>query len=94
MYFCISSSVFARWLLVALIPAICFATASASAAEPFVGMKAGEERTFGALKMKFCWCPPGKFTMGSPADEAERRENEDRVRCDINTELLDGKVRK
>ena len=66
MYFCISSRVFGGWLLVALIAAICFATACVSAAEPFVGMKPGEERAYSALKMVFCWCPRGKFTMGSP----------------------------
>jgi sulfatase modifying factor 1 len=80
MKFCISSRVFGGWLLVALITAICFATASASAVEPFSGaMKAGEERAYGALKMKFCWCPRGKFTMGSPADEAGHQRNEDQV---------------
>lgn len=40
------------------------AAPSAFAAEPFFGMKEGEERAFGALKMKFRWCPAGVFTMG------------------------------
>ena len=26
------------------------------------GTKAGEERSFGVLQMKLCWCPPGEFT--------------------------------
>jgi sulfatase modifying factor 1 len=43
------------------------------------GTKAGEERSFGELQMKFCWCPAGKFTMGSPADEAGRFGHEDQV---------------
>jgi hypothetical protein len=43
------------------------------------GTKAGEERAFGELQMKFCWCPAGKFTMGSPADEAGHRGNEGQV---------------
>ena len=30
----------------------------------FTGGKAGEEREVGGVKV--CWCPPGKFTMGSP----------------------------
>ena len=29
--------------------------------------------------MKLCWCPPGKFTMGSAASEAERGSNENQV---------------
>ena len=37
-----------------------------------VGSKAGEEWNGNALGMKFCWCPPGKFTMGSPITEKER----------------------
>jgi serine/threonine protein kinase/formylglycine-generating enzyme required for sulfatase activity len=28
------------------------------------------------MKMKFCWIPPGKATLGSPATEAERRPDE------------------
>ena len=65
-----------RWHPLAVISLICFA-ASASAAEPIAGaMKAGEERAFGALKMKFCWCPAGMFTMGSPVDKDGRRANE------------------
>ena len=48
-----------------------------SQADPFVGGKAGEERDIFGLK--FCWCPPGKFTMGSPPDEPERRPGEDQV---------------
>jgi serine/threonine protein kinase len=35
------------------------------------GKKAGDEWSNG-LKMKFCWCPPGRFTMGSPLEEKDR----------------------
>lgn len=39
------------------------------------GEKAGEVREFaGELKIKFCWCPPGEFTMGSPPDEPGRTD--------------------
>jgi sulfatase modifying factor 1 len=80
MHFCIRSRFFCRCLLVTSIAAICFATACASAVEPFSGaMKAGEERAYSALKMKFCYCPASKFKMGSPADEAGHRESEDQV---------------
>jgi formylglycine-generating enzyme required for sulfatase activity len=34
----------------------------------FIGAQPGQERDDNGLKMRFCWCPPGTFTMGSPAD--------------------------
>jgi formylglycine-generating enzyme required for sulfatase activity len=45
------------------------------AAEP----KPGEERDFEIAKgvtMRFCWIPPGKATLGSPATELDRLEHE------------------
>jgi formylglycine-generating enzyme required for sulfatase activity len=44
---------------------------------PFAGAKAGEKREVARLEL--CWCPPGKFRMGSPPDEPERRPGEDQV---------------
>jgi formylglycine-generating enzyme required for sulfatase activity len=41
--------------------------------------KPGEQREFeiaDGVKMKFCWIPPGKATLGSPATEEKRREDE------------------
>jgi len=32
----------------------------------FAGVAAGQQWDDNGLKMKFCWCPAGKFTMGSP----------------------------
>ena len=32
--------------------------------KPSAGTKAGEEWSDNSLKMKFCWCPAGKFQMG------------------------------
>ncbi len=49
--------------------------AIAPAANLPVGLKAGEEWV-NALGMVFCWCPPGKFTMGSDAHEANRDDDE------------------
>jgi formylglycine-generating enzyme required for sulfatase activity len=46
-------------------------------ADSFNGAKAGEKRVVGGVA--FCWCPAGKFTMGSPATEPERRPGEDQV---------------
>ena len=44
------------------------------ALEPSVGAQPGEERIFAGIK--FCWCPAGSFTMGSPESEAGRKKNE------------------
>jgi formylglycine-generating enzyme len=60
-------------------------TAIATIAQPararqsasFRGRKAGDARTVDAID--FCWCPPGRFVMGSPQSEPERRPGEDQV---------------
>jgi sulfatase modifying factor 1 len=39
--------------------------------------KPGAERTIAGIK--FCWCPPGRFRMGSPPGELERRPDETQV---------------
>src|SRR5438445_9280356 len=41
------------------------------------GTQAGEERKIAGIGL--CWCPPGKFIMGSPPGEPERRPDEDQV---------------
>jgi len=43
------------------------------------GTRAGEEWSDNTLKMKFCWCPPGEFTMGSPPSEPDRDDDENQV---------------
>jgi formylglycine-generating enzyme required for sulfatase activity len=43
----------------------------------FTGMQAGEERRLASIQL--CWCPPGKFIMGSPRTEPQRRPDEDQV---------------
>jgi formylglycine-generating enzyme required for sulfatase activity len=40
------------------------------------GSKAGDERSENVLNLKFLWCPPGQFVMGSPATEAGRNRGE------------------
>ena len=45
--------------------------------DSFAGLKAGDQREIGGLKL--CWCPPGKFIMGSPRTEPERRPGENQV---------------
>ncbi|HUF61580.1 MAG TPA: formylglycine-generating enzyme family protein [Verrucomicrobiales bacterium] len=45
----------------------------------FGGKGTAEEMVFdlgNGVELTLCWCPPGKFLMGSPATEAGRREDE------------------
>ena len=46
-------------------------------ADSFSGSKAGDECAVSGLKL--CWCPPGRFRMGSPPDEPDRRPDEAQV---------------
>src|SRR5438445_681869 len=55
----------------------------------FSGAKAGDERAVAGVKL--CWCPPGKFTMGSPPDEPERRPGEDQVEVTLTRGFWAGK---
>ena len=54
-----------------------FAAGLLGEARAFEGAKAGDEREVAGIKL--CWCPPGKFMMGSPPSEPERRPGEDQV---------------
>src|SRR5438270_7046302 len=67
--------------------------ASTAAAKPefsaFSGANAGDERAVAGIKL--CWCPPGKFTMGSPRDEPERRPGEDQVEVTLTRGFWAGK---
>jgi formylglycine-generating enzyme required for sulfatase activity len=56
---------------------------------PFVGKKAGEEREVAGVKL--CWCPPGKFVMGSPPDEPDRRPDEAQVEVTLTKGFWMGK---
>jgi sulfatase modifying factor 1 len=55
----------------------------------FTGSKAGDEREVHGIKL--CWCPLGKFTMGSPPDEPERRPGEDQVEVTLSKGFWTGK---
>lgn len=61
--------------LALLCASICVSGNAASAAE-FSGQKAGQLRDDNPFKLKFCWCPPGSFRMGSPSTEADREQQE------------------
>jgi formylglycine-generating enzyme required for sulfatase activity len=41
------------------------------------GRKPGDGREIEGIR--FCWCPAGRFVMGSPSSEPERRPGEDQV---------------
>ena len=49
----------------------------------FNGQQAGEQKTLGSMNLKVCWCPPGRFTMGSPIGEKDRYSEEDQVRVTL-----------
>jgi formylglycine-generating enzyme required for sulfatase activity len=49
----------------------------AARADSFVGSRAGEEREVAGVRL--CWCPPGRFLMGSPPGEIERRPDETQI---------------
>lgn len=51
--------------------------AQESKTDAFPGAKAGDERVVGGVKL--IWCPPGRFRMGSPPNEVERRYDEAQV---------------
>ena len=48
-----------------------------SATSPFTGRRANDERVVAGIRL--CWCPPGRFTMGSPAGEPGHRADEEQV---------------
>jgi formylglycine-generating enzyme len=50
--------------------------------EPFVGARAGDERK--ACGVRLCWCPAGRFRMGSPPEEVERRPDEGPVEVTLS----------
>jgi formylglycine-generating enzyme required for sulfatase activity len=86
------NSVAARFPTLVVLASIYTATC-ASAATPvqgsFAGAQAGEQRT--VVGIALCWCPPGKFTMGSPRDEPDRRPGENQVEVTLSRGFWIGK---
>jgi formylglycine-generating enzyme required for sulfatase activity len=66
-------------------------TATRLAAQPaaFTGARAGAEREL--LGIRFCWCPPGRFLMGSPPGEPFHRANENQVEVTLTRGFWMGK---
>ena len=49
---------------------------------PFRGVRAGDERAVAGVRL--CWCPPGRFTMGSPEQEPDHRPDEKQVEVTLS----------
>lgn len=62
---------------------------SAAQLGAFAGSRVGDEREIGGVKL--CWCPPGRFRMGSPPDEPERRPGETQVEVTLSKGFWIGK---
>ena len=62
---------------------------AADAPRAFAGARAGDEREVAGVKL--CWCPPGRFLMGSPPDEPERRPDEKQVEVTLTKGFWMGK---
>ena len=55
----------------------------------FHGVKPGEEREVDGTRL--CWCPPGRFVMGSPPTERGRRQDEAQVEVTLSRGFWTGK---
>jgi formylglycine-generating enzyme required for sulfatase activity len=68
---------------------LCEPGGSAPREGKFLGVRAGDERSVAGIKL--CWCPPGKFLMGSPPTEPERRPDENQVEVTLTRGFWMGK---
>lgn len=59
------------------------------AADRFAGLKAGEQRVSAGIRL--CWCPAGRFRMGSPRDESDHRSDEEQVDVTLSRGFWMGK---
>jgi formylglycine-generating enzyme len=57
--------------------------------DSFIGSRPGDERKIAGITL--CWCPPGKFIMGSPVGESERRPDEKQVEVTLTKGFWAGK---
>ena len=79
----------AIWSLILFAAAAIGCICAEAAPSTFAGSKAGEEREVAGIKL--CWCPPGKFLMGSPPGEPERRPGEDQAEVTLSKGFWTGK---
>src|ERR1700722_17760783 len=56
--------------------------------QAFSGSAAGAQRTIAG--MRFCWCPAGRFLMGSPPGEPNRRTIEAQNEAQAEVKLTHG----
>lgn len=66
-----------RGFLLAAVGSGAISSSFAQIRRPFEGTVAGEERELHGIKLR--WCPAGRFVMGSPRQEPERRPEENQV---------------
>ena len=66
-----------RTLLLAVLAAVNLRRSTVAQPLSFAGRRAGETRAVDGVALS--WCPPGRFVMGSPRTEPERRPGEDQV---------------
>jgi sulfatase modifying factor 1 len=57
--------------------------------DSFLGSHPGDAREVAGIKL--CWCPPGRFRMGSPPNEPERRPDEAQVEVTLTKGFWMGK---
>jgi formylglycine-generating enzyme required for sulfatase activity len=55
------------------------------------GKRAGEEWAGNAVGMKFCWCPPGTFSMGTPKGKTRPDSDEEQVEVTLTRGFWMGK---
>src|SRR5262245_44889994 len=78
-----------RISLIGMLPAVLIGQDVAAQEIAFIGSRAGDERQ--AAGITLCWCPPGRFLMGSPPGEPERRPGEDQVEVRLTRGFWIGK---
>ncbi len=66
-----------------------FCTGRQGRGPSFQNAKVGDEREVGGVKLR--WCPPGRFVMGSPPNEPERRPDEAQVEVRLTKGFWMGK---
>lgn len=66
-----------------------FAAGQQGGSPSFQNAKVVDEREVGGVKLR--WCPPGRFVMGSPANEPEHRSDEAQVEVRLTKGFWMGK---